>query len=85
MNWVFFYRCPNTGKVIRGVKTGFRKVKEVPCDCGISNPKSPKDRTPETGTHLARFVESATEDEIVADAPVMRIVYDALSKSKRKS
>lgn len=82
--WVFFFRCPNTGKVIRGSKKRLRKFR-VACDCGISNPKSPEDCTPETGTHLAQFLERATEDEIVADAPVMRKVFDAFSKSRPKS
>lgn len=84
MNWVFFFRCPNTGKVIIGSKKRFRKFR-VACNCGISNPKSPKDRTPETGTHLAQFLERATEEEIVTDSPVMSVVFDAFSKSNPKS
>ena len=81
MKWVVFYRCPNSGKVIKA----FSKDKEVGCTCGISNPKSPKERTSETGTHIAKFLEPATDDEIVQSDPGMAVIFDAFSKSKTKS
>jgi hypothetical protein len=75
-----FYRCPNTGKVIRALN----REKEVSCDCGRSNPAAVNamsranwltrfllrtERTEETGTHLRRYLERATGDEILASLP----------------
>ena len=78
-----FYRCPNTGKVIRAVN----RQEEVRCNCGRSNPAaleairsanwvtrffSRNEHTEKTGTHLTRYLERATADEIFADAHSLR-------------
>ena len=81
MKWVVFYRCPTTGKVIRA----FSKDKAVACACGISNPKAPDEGTREKGTHIAKFLEHATDDEIVRDDPGMQFLFDAFSQAKTKS
>jgi hypothetical protein len=75
-----FYRCPNTGKVIRARTL----QRNVACNCGRSNPAalSPKtlntwlarfvsrfrqtEHTEQTGTHLKRYLEVATDDQVIA-------------------
>ena len=81
MKWIEFYRCPNTGKTIKA----FSKDKTVACTCGINNPKAPHEGTPQTGTHIAKLLEHATEEEILRDDPGMQVLFDAFSQAKTKS
>lgn len=57
--WAGFYRCPTTNRVIEAL----RGDDKVPCNCGCSNPAVPSERAPQTGTHILRFLRSATVDE----------------------
>lgn len=59
--WGGFYYCPTDGRVLAALK-GDDKVL---CSCGKSNPRVPSERTGETGTHIVRFLETATAEEFV--------------------
>ena len=49
--------CPTSGRVIEGLLHDDK----VLCNCGKSNPRVPEERTHQTGTHIKRFLQEATE------------------------
>lgn len=64
------YRCPNTGRIIDALPHDDKAI----CRCGRSNPFCPQEQTERTGTHIIRFLQSATIDEYLdqreADDPI---------------
>ena len=60
--WGGFVRCPTTGKVITFLKGDDKAL----CPCRKSNPAVPQERTEKTGTHIVRFLESATAADFIA-------------------
>lgn len=100
MKWVVHYRCPNTGNVIKAFK-GDKEV-QCNCgrsNPAASNEKTgdtrlarffsrfrAPERTEETGTHLARFLEHPSTDEVLESMdPSIRPIFAQLFKQKPKS
>jgi hypothetical protein len=56
-----FWRCPNNGKIIEGMK-GDDKVL---CNCGKPNPNCPTEAVQGLVHHVKRFLSSVTVDEYI--------------------
>lgn len=100
MKSVVHYRCPNTGNVIRAFK-GDKEVQcncgrsnpaalnEKTQDAGLARFFSrfrATERTEETSTHLARFLEHPSTDEVLQSMdPSIRPIFAELFKDKPKS
>jgi hypothetical protein len=54
-----FYRCPTTGRILEALKGDDKVV----CHCGRSNPVCPSEGTERTGTHLVRYLQSASVED----------------------
>lgn len=54
-----FWRCPTTGRIIEATIGDDKAL----CSCRRSNPLVPTEETERTGTHVVRFLKSATVDE----------------------
>jgi hypothetical protein len=61
--WGGFYRCPTTNRILEALKYNDK----VMCGCGHSNPAVPSECTERTGTHIVRFLKSATAEEYVRE------------------